>query len=61
MKKAFLMMVSLLAGVGLIEFFSQPLLAAELKVPKVELERVEVAHYWPFFLDTKEKRGSPLD
>jgi hypothetical protein len=27
----------------------------------VELERVEVAHYWPFFLDTKERRGSPLD
>lgn len=31
------------------------------QTPKVELQRVEVAHYWPFFLDTKERRGSPLD
>ncbi len=29
--------------------------------PKVELQRVEIAHYWPFYLDTKESRGSPLD
>lgn len=29
--------------------------------PKVELQRVEIAHYWPFYLDTKERRGSPLD
>jgi len=29
--------------------------------PKVELQRVEIAHYWPFFLDMKERRGSPLD
>lgn len=61
MRKAFLVMVLLLASVGLVGLFPQPLPAVELKVPKVELERVEVAHYWPFFLDTKEKRGSPLD
>lgn len=61
MRKVFLIIFSLLAGVGLVGFLPQPLLAAGLKVPTVELERVEVAHYWPFFLDTKEKRGSPLD
>jgi hypothetical protein len=27
----------------------------------VELQRVEIAHYWTFYLDTKERRGSPLD
>lgn len=61
MRKVFLMVVSLLAGVGLVGLVPQPLPAAGLKVPTVELQRVEVAHYWPFFLDTKEKRGSPLD
>jgi hypothetical protein len=35
--------------------------AGPVQPPKVELQRVEVAHYWPFFLDTKERRGSPLD
>ena len=32
-----------------------------LQPPKVELQRVEIAHYWTFYLDTKERRGSPLD
>lgn len=35
--------------------------AGPVQPPKVELQRVEVAHYWPFYLDTKERRGSPLD
>lgn len=35
--------------------------AGPLRPPKVELQRVEIAHYWPFYLDTKERRGSPLD
>jgi len=61
MRMVSLMMVSLLTGLGLIGLFHQPLQAAELKAPKIELQRVEVAHYWSFFLDTKEKRGSPLD
>jgi len=35
--------------------------ARPVQPPKVELQRVEIAHYWPFYLDTKERRGSPLD
>jgi len=35
--------------------------AGPVQPPKVELQRVEIAHYWTFYLDTKERRGSPLD
>lgn len=35
--------------------------AQKVEAPKVELERVEVAHYWPFYLEAKERRGSPMD
>ncbi|HEU5394471.1 MAG TPA: hypothetical protein VFV36_06675 [Candidatus Methylomirabilis sp.] len=38
-----------------------PTAGGPVQPPKVELQRVEVAHYWPFYLDTKERRGSPLD
>ena len=35
--------------------------AGPVQAPKIELQRVEIAHYWPFHLDMKERRGSPLD
>lgn len=38
-----------------------PPASAAVEAPKITLERVEVAHYWDFYLDAKEKRGSPMD
>lgn len=35
--------------------------AAKVVPPRVTLERVDIAHYWPFYLDAKERRGAPLD
>jgi hypothetical protein len=34
---------------------------AAAKAPVVKLERVDIANYWSFFLDPKEKRGSGLN
>lgn len=34
---------------------------ASVKAPIVKLERVEIANYWGFYFDTKEKRGAPLN
>ncbi len=45
--------------IGILSLFAWPGLAAE-KTPVIKLERVEVAGYWSFYLDTQERRGSPL-
>lgn len=57
------LMVFLLLGVSLAVAgcATMPMAGGPAQAPQVELQRVEVAHYWPFFLDTKERRGSPLD
>ena len=34
---------------------------AAVKAPVVKLERVDIANYWSFYLDAKEKRGSALN
>jgi hypothetical protein len=34
---------------------------AAAKAPVVKLERVDIANYWSFYLDAKEKRGSALN
>jgi hypothetical protein len=34
---------------------------AAAKAPVVKLERVDIANYWSFYLDPKEKRGSGLN
>lgn len=34
---------------------------AAAKAPVVKLERIDIANYWPFYLDPKEKRGSALN
>ncbi len=33
----------------------------KVQPPVVKLNRVEVAHYWPFWIEPKKKRGSTLD
>ena len=38
-----------------------PMAGGPVQPPRVELQRVEIAHYWSFYLDMKERRGSPLD
>ncbi|MBI5583583.1 MAG: hypothetical protein HY892_07145, partial [Deltaproteobacteria bacterium] len=35
--------------------------AAAAKPPVVKLERVDIANYWSFYLDPKEKRGSGMN
>ncbi len=64
MRKFLILFVILLISAGLGIVGCAPAIVkpvAKLQTPKVELERVEIAHYWPFFLDAKERRGSPLD
>jgi len=34
---------------------------AAVKAPVVKLERIDIANYWPFYLEAKEKRGSALN
>lgn len=34
---------------------------AAAKAPVVKLERIDIANYWSFYLDPKEKRGSGLN
>jgi hypothetical protein len=34
---------------------------AAVKAPVVKLERIDIANYWSFYLDPKEKRGSTLN
>jgi hypothetical protein len=34
---------------------------AAVKAPIVKLDRVEIANYWGFYFDAKEKRGAPLN
>jgi hypothetical protein len=45
--------------IGILSLIAWPGLAAE-KTPVIKLERVEVAGYWGFYLDAKERRGAPL-
>jgi hypothetical protein len=63
MRKAllFITVFLLLASMGMAGCAPAPTPAPELKPPVIKLERVEIAHYWPFYLETKERRGSPLD
>jgi len=56
-----LVVLPLLVATGCQPMLLTPTPQAELIPPKVELERVEIAHYWPFFLDTENRRGSPLE
>jgi len=70
MRKALLVVMALLlvANVGA-QCAVQQAAPAELQTPNVTLERVEIAHYWPFLLDMKGqvpgfegiRHGSPLE
>lgn len=71
MRKALLMVMALLlvANVGAQCTAQQQTTPAELQTPNVTLERVEIAHYWPFLLDMSGqvpgfegiRHGSPLE
>ncbi len=64
MRHAFLAgaLVAVMGLVGLSGCAIMPEVAGgPVQPPKVELQRVEIAHYWSFYLDMKERRGSPLD
>ena len=53
--------------VGLVLVFAVSMLVGcaafvqKAQTPVIKLNRVEVAHYWPFFLEPKKKKGSVLD
>jgi len=51
----FILAFAVTAIVGCQVFMAKP------KTPVIKLNRVEVAHYWKFFLEPKKKRGSTLD
>jgi len=61
-KKGLLLLLAfVLLASGVIGCKPAPPPPKEVIPPKVELQRIEVAQYWPFFLDTKKRRGSPLN